>query len=137
MAVPCSTTSRSIAVMIRRGAGADHVLHVGEVFFQGAAFVVRHFGDVARSDVHTVTGKNTVRGRLLHGRDLDRAQSDRQVERDVGRDAEAMSVVDDSLDTDAVGQLQRGDVAGLGQRTSKCDRTLKLFVVIVGLVCRA
>ena len=57
---------------------------------------------------------------------------DRQVRRDVRRDAEAMGVVDDRLNSDAVGQLQRGNVAGLGQRTPKGDGTLKVFVVVVG-----
>ena len=47
MPVPMQHHFRSMAVMVRAVSDADHVLHVGEVFFQHAAFVVRHFRDVA------------------------------------------------------------------------------------------
>ena len=84
--------------------------------------------------MHAVIGEDAEGRRLLHGRDFDRAQRDRQVGRDIGSDAEAMGVVDDGLDPEAVGQFQRGDVAGLGQRAPKRNRAFKLFVVVVGLV---
>ena len=111
--------------------GADDVLDVGKVFFQDAAFVVRHLGDVARSDAHAVVGKHAEGGSLLEGRDFRRAQRDRQVGRDVRGDAEAVGVVDHRLDAEVVGQLQRGNVARLGQRAAQRDRAFKFLVVIV------
>ena len=53
-----------------RGARADHVFHVGEVFFQHAAFVVGDLGDEARRDTNAIVGKNAESGGLFEQRDL-------------------------------------------------------------------
>ena len=40
------------------GARTDDVFDVGKIFFQNAALVVGHLGDVARSDAHAVVGEH-------------------------------------------------------------------------------
>ena len=47
------------------GALADHVFHVGKIFFEHAAFVVGDARDVARRDAHAVVGKDAVGRGLL------------------------------------------------------------------------
>jgi hypothetical protein len=119
MAVPCNTTSPQHGRHGPRGVRTDYIFDFGEILFQHAAFVVRHLGNVAGIDADAVTGKNAVRRRLLQQRNFRSAQRYWQIRRDIRRDAEAMGVVDHSLDTQTVGQLQRWNVAGLGQRTAE------------------
>ena len=54
MAVPCSTTSRSIEVMIRAVRALMSVFYIRVIFFQHASFVIFDFLDVARHDADTV-----------------------------------------------------------------------------------
>jgi len=83
---------------------------VGELVFQGL-----------------VIGKDAESGGLLHRRHFNRTRRDRQVRRNVRGNAEAMSVVDDGLDAKAVGQFQRRDVAGLGQRAPQRNGGFQTF----------
>src|SRR4029077_17320633 len=82
-------------------------------------------------DADAVTGKNAVRRRLLQQRHFRSAQRYWQIRGDIRGDAEAMGVVDHSLDTQTVSQLQRWNVARLGQRAAERNRAFKLLIVVV------
>ena len=114
-----------------RGVHTDHIFDLGEILFQNAAFVIRHFGDVAGIDAYAIVGKNTVGRSLLEKRNFGSTQRYRQIRRNVRCNAEAVGVVDHSLDAKILGQLQRWNVAGLCQCTAKSDGAFKLLVVIV------
>ena len=106
-------------------------LHIREIFFEHAAFVVGDARDVARRHAHAVVGKDAVGGGLLQQRNFGRAESDRQVRRQFRSDAEALGIVDHAPDADFVRQLERGNIARLSQRAAQRDDAFEFLVVIV------
>src|SRR5205807_7177987 len=63
--------------------------------------------------------------------DFRRTQRHRKICGKVCGNAETVRIVDHSLDTDAVGKLERGNVSGLGESAAQRDGALKLVVVVV------
>ena len=97
------------------GARGDYIFHIREVLLEHAAIVVGHFGDVARSEADSIVGKYAEGGGLLDQSDFGGAECDREIRRDVRRDAEAMSIVDDSLDAESLGELAGRECCGTGR----------------------
>src|SRR6266849_2756623 len=114
-----------------RGARTDRVFNVGEIFFQNAAFIVGHLGDVARSDAHAVVGKHAEGRGLLQRRNFRRPERHWKIYGNAGGNAKAVRVVDHRLNADAVGKLERGNVSGLGESAPQRDGALKFVVVVV------
>jgi hypothetical protein len=75
--------------------------------------------------------KRAERVRQLERRHLGGAERDREVARQRRAEAEARQIVDQVLNADAFGELDRDDVARLGQRRAQRRRTEELLLVVL------
>src|SRR5580658_3891063 len=94
-----------------RRASADHVFHIGKIFFQHAAFVVLDSRDIAWHDADAIIGENAEGGSLLEQCHFGRAQRYRQVGWDIGSNPEPMRVLDHGSYSHTVRELKRRNVS--------------------------
>ena len=114
-----------------RGLLADDLVDCGRIFPQRDAVGVGDLANQARRDADAVVGKDGIGSHLLLERDFGRAERDGQIGRNVRGDAEAVRHVDDLVNADARGELDRGNVARLGKGVGQGHRAFVVVLVVV------